>query len=146
MKRIVTLISLSLLFYIAFSSCEALSKIPTNTTGGVFSLNGNWQLQSSNDSNAMVGTSITVLPVIGNGTVKSLESNTYCMRTGDAIWKNIKNAQTGGFTLDNLVSACNGLIVYKAASIAVVDNDAVKLTGLTVNNKELIQQWKRLLK
>ncbi len=145
MKRISLLIPFSVLLVVAFNSCDAL-KFPTNTTGSVFSLNGNWQLDSSNDANAMRGTSITVLPVVGEGTVKLLQNNTYCLRTGDAMWKEIKSSQTSVFTINNLVSACTGSPVYKSASVTVINNDQVKLTGQTVSGKDLVQLWKRLTK
>lgn len=144
MKQIGFVISAAILFMAVLSGCDTLSKLPTNTTGGLFSLNGNWQLQSSTDANALVGSVVTVFPVIGNGSVKSLENNTYCLRVSDIVWKEIKSAQTGGFSVNNLVSECNSSVVYKTALITVVDNDNVKLTGKTVNDKDLVQLWKRV--
>ena len=144
MKQIGFVISAAILFVAVLSGCDTLSKLPTNTTGGLFSLNGNWQLQSSTDANALVGSVVTVFPVLGNGSVKSLENNTYCLRVSDIVWKEIKSAQTGGFSVNNLVSECNSSVVYKTALITVVDNDNVKLTGKTVNDKDLVQLWKRV--
>ena len=144
MKQIGFVISAAILFVAVLSGCDTLSKLPTNTTGGLFSLNGNWQLQSSTDANALVGSVVTVFPVLGNGSVKSLENNTYCLRVSDIAWKEIKSVQTGGFSANNLVSECNSSVVYKTALITIVDNDNVKLTGKTVNDKDLVQLWKRV--
>ena len=39
-----------------FSACDTIKNLPTNTSGGLFSLNGNWKLASTTDNNAQVGT------------------------------------------------------------------------------------------
>jgi hypothetical protein len=72
MKRKLPLSLFALVTLFILSSCDAIKNLPTNTTGGVFSLNGTWRLTSSNDNNAMSGTTITVYPVVGNATVKTI--------------------------------------------------------------------------
>ena len=127
-----------------FSSCETLKSIPTNTTGGLFSLNGTWKLTSTTDANAMVGTTISVLPVVANASVKTLANNTYCVRQNDDFWKGVKSNGAGGFTISNLVSACNGSTVYKEGTISVITTDRITVASTTANNKELVQSWERV--
>ena len=127
-----------------FSSCETLKSLPTNTTGGLFSLNGTWRLTSTTDGNAMVGTTISVVPVVGNASVKTLANNTYCVRQNDDLWKSVKSNGAGGFTISALVSACNGSTIYKEAVITVVTNDRISVSGTAANNKELVQAWERV--
>ena len=137
-------IALSALIF-SFSSCETLKNLPTNTTGGVFSLNGTWRLSSTTDNNANVGTVITVYPVVGNATVKTLGSaNTYCIRENDDMWRNVKSNGAGGFTINTLVNACNGSTVYKDGLISVVNNDEITVSTRTAGNSELIQHWVRV--
>ena len=126
-----------------FSSCETVKNLPTNTSGGLFSLNGNWQLASSSDNKALEGTIIRVIPGISDATIKTLGNNTYCLRELDVVWKGLKNA-SGVFSFDNLVNACNGTSVYKPASMTVVNNDEVKVSSKTAAGVELTQVWKRV--
>jgi hypothetical protein len=130
------------LFFI--TSCETLKNLPTNTTGGVFSLNGNWRLTSTSDGKAMVGTTITVYPVIGNATIKSVSNNTYCVREKDELWTNVKGNGAGGFTMNVVVNACNGTTTFKEGSVAVVTADRISVTTRTATNSELIQAWERI--
>ena len=146
MKKVFSL-SLSLTAIITvliLSSCDAIKNLPTNTTGGVFSLNGTWRLTSSTDNNAMAGTTIVVYPVVGNAAVKTVANNTYCVREGDQFWKSVKSNGSGGFTISNLVSACNGTTTFKEGTIAVVSNDQITVTTRTASNSELIQAWERV--
>lgn len=129
---------------IAGSSCNAIKSIPTNTTGGLFSLNGSWQLSSTTDGTALTGTTISVLPVVGNAGIKTIANNTYCLRVNDQIWKSIKANNAGGFTISTLVSACNGNAVYKEGTIAVVNDNKITVTSRTATNSELIQAWERV--
>jgi hypothetical protein len=145
MKKLLSFI-LALIATGVTSSCDTLKSIPTNTTGGLFSLNGTWQLTASSDNSAMTGTIIVVLPVLGNASVKTLANNTYCVRENDAYWKTIKPNGNGGFTLSNLVSACNGTPVYKDGTISVVNTDKISVTTRTSTNSELIQAWDRVKK
>ncbi|MEP6617384.1 MAG: hypothetical protein ABJA57_12430 [Ginsengibacter sp.] len=125
-----------------FISCETLNKIPTNTTGGLFSLNGNWTLLSTSDNTAMSGSVVNVLPGLSSATVSSSANNTYCVRQNDVYWKSIKS-NNGGFSLSNLVNACNGSMVYNDAQITVLTNDQVRLTGKTAAGADLVQTWNR---
>jgi hypothetical protein len=127
-----------------FTSCDTLKSLPTNTTGGLFSLNGTWRLSSTTDGSAMVGTTISVLPVVGNASVKSLSNNTYCVRDNDELWKSVKGNGAGGFTVSALVSACNGSTVYNDGTIAVVNNEKITVTSRTATNTELVQAWDRV--
>ena len=143
MKKLTCLVISSMLL-LALSSCDTLKSIPTNTTGGLFSLNGTWKLSSSTDNNAMAGTTITIYPVVGNASIKALANNTYCVREGDPYWKSIKANGNGGFTISNLVNACNGTTVYHDGIIAVASNDKITVTTRTASNSELIQAWDRV--
>lgn len=136
-------------FIIALSSCvifscETIKNLPTNTTGGLFSLNGSWRLTSTTDNNALVGTIITVYPLGGNAMVKAVNYNTYCFRENDEIWKKVKANSAGGFTISTLVNGCNGTSVYRDGTISVVNNDKVTVTSRTAGNSELIQAWERV--
>ena len=144
MKRIYLIPAILLSASYLIAGCDTLNKIPTNTTGGVFSLNGSWSLNTTNDVIAEQGTVITVLPVIGTGSAKTLVNNTYCYREGDVVWKDLKTLQTGGFTLNQLAGACNGTSIYKAATITIENNNMVKVNSKTVAGADLVQEWKRL--
>ncbi len=135
---------LGLIVATVFTSCDVINSIPTNTTGGVFSLNGNWRLNSSTDDNAMVGSMVNVLPVTGNGTIKTIENNKYCAKENDAFWRSIKGNGSGGFTISNLVTACNGSTVYNDATVAVINTDQITITTRTATGTEMIQDWRRI--
>ncbi|WP_207492772.1 hypothetical protein [Aridibaculum aurantiacum] len=126
------------------TGCETLQNLPTNTTGSVFSLNGQWRLTSTTDNNAMVGTVLQVYPVVGNATVKSIENNTYCVRANDEIWRSVKRNEAGGFTISSLASACNGTVTYNDGTISVVNNDEIIVSTRTAGNSELVQRWARV--
>ena len=133
-----------LLASILITSCETLKNLPTNTTGGLFSLNGTWRLSSTSDNNALVGSTIAVYPVIGNAVVKTISNNTYCVRENDQIWKSVKGNGAGGFTISALVNGCNGTTVYKDGTIFIVTADKVTVTSRTAGNTELVQAWDRV--
>ena len=133
-----------LVITLATTGCETIKNFPTNTTGGVFSLNGTWKMVATTDSKSLEGTTINVYPVVGNGTIKTLANNTYCVKEGDQIWRNIKSNGAGGFNLAALVSACNGTTVTKDAVVNVINNNEITLTSRTSGGSELIQQWKRV--
>jgi hypothetical protein len=126
------------------TGCDTIKNFPTNTTGGVFSLNGTWLLASTTDDKALEGTTLNVYPVVGNGTIKSVTNNTYCVKEGDQLWRSIKSNTNGGFSLAALVSACNGTTVTRDAVVNVVNNNEITLTTRTSSGREMKQQWKRV--
>jgi hypothetical protein len=127
-----------------FTQCDTLKNLPTNTSGGLFSLNGSWQLSGSNDNRAMEGTVVSIVPGVADASVRTLANNTYCLRDRDVLWKNLKNQQTGSFTLDNLVSACTGNPIYTQATLSVLNNDEIRVSGRTNTGTELLQTWRRV--
>jgi len=141
MKRFLLFFSIAIVTI--FTQCDSLKNLPTNTSGGLFSLNGSWQLASSNDNRAMEGTVISVVPGIADATVRTLANNTYCVRDRDVLWRNIKNIEGGSFSLDNLVSACTGNPVYQQATLTVLTNEEIRITSRTNTGTELIQTWRR---
>lgn len=143
MKLFQAAIGLALMTFVV-TGCETLQNLPTNTTGNVFSLNGQWRLTSTTDNNALVGTVIQVYPIVGNATVKSTENNTYCVRNSDELWRAVKRNDAGGFTISSLVTACNGSAVYNAGTISVANNDEIVVTTRTSGNSELVQRWSRV--
>lgn len=142
MKR--SLLALGLAIVTIFTQCDTLKSLPTNTSGGLFSLNGNWQLTSSSDNRAQEGTVITVVPGFSDASVKTISNNTYCVRERDVLWKGIKSLQGGTFSTEVLVNACQGSPLYKPATITVLTNDEIRLTGHTAASTELLQTWKRV--
>ena len=139
-----SLLALGLAIVTIFTQCDTIKNLPTNTSGGLFSLNGNWQLASTNDNRAMEGTVITIVPGFADATVKTISNNTYCARERDVLWKGIKSMQGGTFTTESLVNACQGTTLYQPATITVLTNDEIRLTGHTSASTELIQTWKRV--
>ena len=131
---------------ILFSACETIKNLPTNTSGGLFSLNGNWKLLSTTDNNAQVGTIVTVAPAIASAFVKTFENNSYCYRTSDEAWRSLSSRPNGGFTIQSLASACNGTTIYKAGEITVLTNDKIRITTKTGTDANLVQEWNRVTK
>ncbi len=144
MKKFITPLFGILLIVLVIAGCETIKNLPTNTTGGLFSLNGSWKLNATTDDKALVGTIITVYPVVGNGSLKTIQNNTYCVKEGDLLWNNVKSNGAGGFSLSSLVSACDGKTVTRDALLTVINNDEVSVTTRTASGSELIQQWKRV--
>lgn len=133
-----------LLTSIFFISCDALKKT-SNTTGGVFSLNGQWELTSNTPENTLVGSKVTVAPFINEGKFTALLNNTQCFRENDIKWKNIATNNNGGFLLNNLLSNCNAASLnYQPATITVVSTNEIRLTGRNVNGQDNSQTWKRV--
>ena len=91
----------------------------------------------------MEGTSVSIVPGVADATVRILANNTYCIRERDILWRNLKNQQGGSFTLDNLVSACTGNPIYTQATLTVLTNDEIRISGRTNTGTELIQTWRR---
>jgi hypothetical protein len=87
---------------------------------------------------------VNVFPGIADGSVKSLSNNNLCLRQNDILWKGVKSTGSGAFSFTNLVDACNSQAVYKAATITVLTNDEIRITGQNNQGKELIQSWKRI--
>lgn len=142
MKTKVLLLTLTILTL--FTQCDTLKNIPTNTSGGLFSLNGNWQLVSTTDNKAMEGTVVQVVPGVADGTARTLNNNTYCLRERDQAWRNIKAGDAGVFSIDMLVNACSGTTLYKPATITVLTNDEIRIKGSTTVSVELVQTWRRV--
>lgn len=130
---------------LAFTSCEVV-KQATNTTGGaVFSLNGKWQLSSNSPENTLLNSIVTVSPFVSEGRLTYAANNTQCYRENDIKWKNIKSDNAGGYTIDNLISNCNsGALNYIPATIFVVNNTAIRITGRNAAGQENTQNWIRV--
>ena len=131
---------------IFISACDTIKNLPTNTSGGLFSLNGNWKLSTTTDNNAQVGTVVTVAPAIASAFVKTFENNSYCYRASDEAWKSLSSRQNGGFTIQSLASACNGTSVYKAGEITILTNDQIRVSTKTSTDVVLTQEWVRVAK
>ena len=129
-----------------FSACETIKNLPTNTSGGLFSLNGSWKLSSTTDNNAQVGTVVSIAPAIASAFVKTFENNSYCYRTSDEVWRSVSSRPSGGFTIQSLSSACNGTAIYKPGEITVLTNDQIRITTKTITDANLVQGWTRVTK
>ena len=133
-----------LLTCISLASCDTLQKT-SNTTGGVFSLNGQWELVSNTPENTLVGSKVTVAPFISEGRFTAIANNSQCFRDNDVKWKNIATNSNGGFLLNNLLSSCNtGSLNYQPATITVVNTNEIRLTGRNVNGQDNTQTWHRV--
>jgi hypothetical protein len=141
MKR--HLFALSAAIVTLFTQCETIQNLPTNTSGGLFSLNGNWQLASSSDNKALEGTVVAVVPGYSSGTARTLANNTYCLREGDVIWKGLKSQQGGTFSMQSVVNSCNGSLAYADGIITVLTNDEIRITARSAASTEVIQTWRR---
>jgi len=141
MKR--NILAFSLMIALSMTGCDTLTNLPTNTSGGIFSLNGNWQLNSSSD-NTMEGTIVTVFPAVSDATIRTLANNSKCFRERDVLWRSVKSSSGGGFTLENLVNACNSTTVYRPATITIISNDEIRLTGQNDAGTETNQTWRRV--
>ena len=127
-----------------FTQCDTLKNIPTNTSGGLFSLNGNWQLVTTTDNRAMEGTVVQVVPGVSDAIARTVNNNTYCLRERDQAWRNIKSGEAGVFTIEMLVNACTGSTLYKPATVTVLTNDEIRIKSSTSSSAELIQSWRRV--
>ena len=144
MKKITILMLSGMITFL--SSCETIKNLPTNTSGGLFSLNGNWKLSSTTDNNAQVGTIVTVAPAIASAFVKTFSNNSYCYRANDEAWKSLNSRPNGGFTIQSLASACNGTSIYKTGEITILTNDQIRVNTKTGTDVVLIQEWVRVAK
>ena len=145
MKKI-TLLTVLLFSLAVFTACDTLNKLPTNTSGGIFSLNGNWKLTSSSDNNAEAGTVVTVTPALTIAYVRTLgTNNSYCYRTNDEAWKSISSLSAGGFSISYLAGACSGNPTYNAGQITVITNNHIRINTKTTGNIALTQEWDRVV-
>jgi hypothetical protein len=130
---------------LAFASCAEIQQATNTTVGSVFSLNGKWQLESNTPENTLIGTVVTVTPVVSTGKITTLSGNTQCYRENDIKWKNIKSDGAGGYRIDNLLSNCSsGSLNYQPANITVVSNSQIRVTGQNVAGQENTQTWNRI--
>lgn len=127
-----------------FTQCETIQNLPTNTSGGLFSLNGSWRLETTSDNQSMVGTVIQVFPAVTDATIRTLANNNYCLRERDIFWRNLKAQQGGAFSLETIVNACSGAAAYNAGTLTALTSDEVRVNSRTANNTELIQTWRRV--
>lgn len=137
--RLFSILAFASLFFI---SCEAIQKA-TNSTGSAFSLTGQWQLNSNSPDNSSIGTKVTVAPFVSEARITGLVGSSYCFRENDVLWKDIAADNAGGFTINTLVNGCNGLI-YNPATITVVNNNEIRITGKNANGNQMQQVWKRI--
>ena len=130
---------------ISLASCDAVRQA-TNTTGGaVFSLNGKWQLSSNSPENTMLNSIVTVSLFSKEGRLTYVANNTQCYRENDIKWKNVRTDNAGGFTIDNLMSNCtSGSLVYQPASIAVINNNEIRVGGKNAAGQDNSQTWIRV--
>jgi hypothetical protein len=139
------LVTLSAAIVLLFAQCDTVKNLPTNTSGGIFSLNGQWQLTSSSDNKNMEGTVVSVVPGFSDATIRTLPpNNVSCARERDAMWRSVKSDQNGGFLTEVLVSACTGSPTYRPATITVLSNNEVRLRTLSAANTEILQTWTRV--
>lgn len=127
---------------ITLFSCEALQKA-TNSTGSAFSLTGKWQLTSNVPDNVLVGSTVTVAPLVSEGMITYLAGTGNCLRVNDVNWKSIAADNMGGFNISNLVSGCSGFN-YQPAKIYVINNNEIRLTGRNASGQDATQMWKRV--
>ena len=140
LSKFFTLIIISLVFI----GCDTLKKT-SNTTGGVFSLNGQWELSSNSPENTLVGSRVTVAPFVAEARFNTIANNTQCFRDNDIKWKNIATNNNGGFLINNLLSTCNAASLnYQPAVITVVNTNEIRLTGKNINGQENTQVWRRV--
>ena len=133
-----------LIIVISFIGCDTLKKT-SNTTGGVFSLNGQWELTSNSPENTLVGSRVTVAPFISEARFTMLANNTQCFRDNDVKWKNIATNNNGGFLINNLLSTCNAASLnYQPAVLTVVNSNEIRVTGRNINGQDNTQIWRRV--
>lgn len=130
---------------IALTSCDAVRQATNTTSTAVFSLNGKWQLTNNNPENTLLNSVVTVTLFSSQAKLTYVSNNTQCYREDDIKWKNIKSDKTGGFAIDNLLSNCSsGALNYQPATIAVVSNDEIRITGKNVAGQDNTQTWTRI--
>lgn len=132
------------LVFIGFNlaGCEAIQKA-TNSTGSTFSLTGKWTLKSNTPDNVLVGSVVTVTPLLSEGRLSTMTGTGNCFRQNDVVWKSIASDNQGGFTISNLVSGCSGLN-FQPATIFVNSTNEIRLSGRNASGQELAQVWQRV--
>ena len=125
-------------------SCNVIKNLPAEKKG-IESLDGTWKLESTNDNNALMGSTIYVYPLTGDGLITNLQNNSYCVRPSEIIWKDITTAEKDGFNIHSLTNSCISSLVYKPATLTLINKDEIKLTGQTASGNELEQTWKRVI-
>lgn len=130
---------------IALTSCDAVRQATNTTSTAVFSLNGKWQLTNNNLENTLLNSVVTVTLFSSQAKLTYVSNNTQCYRENDIKWRNIKSDKTGGFDIDNLLSNCSsGALNYQPASVSVVSNDEIRITGKNVTGQDNTQTWTRI--
>ncbi len=130
---------------IALTSCDAVRQATNTTSTAVFSLNGKWQLTNNNPENTLLNSVVTVTLFSSQAKLTYVSNNTQCYRENDIKWRNIKSDKTGGFDIDNLLSNCSsGALNYQPASVSVVSNDEIRITGKNVTGQDNTQTWTRI--
>ena len=125
------------------SGCDALKGLPTNTTGGLFSLNGSWQLAASSDNRVLEGSVVRVFPGVADATLHTMVSNSFCMRQGDVFWRGLKTNADGSFAMEQLIQACN-TATFQPATITVLNNNEIRVATRTASGAEWLQTWRRV--
>ncbi len=142
--RTIKLFSL-LALVIALTSCGALQNATNTTSTGIFSLNGNWQLTSNAPENTLLNTVVSVTLLSQEGKITTLQNNTQCYRQDDIKWKNIKTDKAGGYTISNMLSNCSSSsLVYAPATIYVVNNNEIRISGKNTSGNDNVQTWVRM--
>ena len=141
---IMKILKILFLFFIGLNltACEAIQKA-TNTTSTAFSLTGKWRLTSNTPENVLVGSVVTVTPLLSEGRVTTMTGTGNCVRQNDVVWKTVAADNAGGFTINNLVSGCNGLD-FQPGRIYVVSPNEIRLSGKNATGQELTQTWERV--
>lgn len=138
------LITATLCLLLLVTGCDTLQNA-SNSTGSVFSLNGQWKLTSNLPENTLVGSVVTVAPFISEGKLTLLANNTQCYRENDVKWKDIATDKAGGFTMNNLLATCTGgTLNYQPATIKVVNTDEIRIIGKNAAGTENTQVWTRV--
>lgn len=128
-----------LIFSLLGAGCSLFKKLQKST----FSLNGGWEMVTTSDNNALLGSRINVLPESGDAVLTNVKNNTYCVRPTDIIWKDIVSVSSG-FTVNNLCSSCVSSLEYRPAVIGVLTKDSIRVAGVTRAGAALVQTWRRV--
>lgn len=125
-------------------SCNVIKNLPPEKSE-IEKLDGTWKLESTNDDSALMGSTIAVYPATGDGLITTLQNNSYCVRPNEVIWKDITTADKGNFSISSLTNSCMSSLVYKPATLTLVTQDEIKLSGSTSSGSDLTQTWKRVV-
>ena len=128
-----------LIFVVLGAGCSLFKKMQKST----FSLNGGWEMVSTTDNNALLGSLIKVSPETGDAVLTNVKNNTYCVRPTDIIWRDIVSVSSG-FTVNNLCNSCVSSLEYRPAVIGILTKDSISVAGVTRSGAALVQTWKRV--